>query len=195
MGTIEEYSKRGGIRGIALQTLQDELAKASGDATHPLGNAVTALQNGDQEQAVRLLVAALREADGNSASSLYLPALFFYRLPAISTLIEYATQNFSNDDILGNMPPAIIRWASVGVVLKEIKSRQGGRKGKTWKAKVIDYWEEHGSPKPYKAEAIKFIETNGGFGSDGNPQGKGVPSQRTIVRWIGEYARRKNTIC
>ncbi len=112
MGLFEDYKERGGLPGIALAILKEELTEAHSDEEHVLRSVVDSLcQDREAEAANRMVDILQAIPEGHRLS---LPKMVFYTLPAVqATLNELADEILAGKDPCPEMPEAIRRWADM----------------------------------------------------------------------------------
>jgi len=116
---INEYKKRGGLKGYASQLFQDELSKAELDTKHCLHPTVEAIKRNDIEKASQLLLNTLMNLP--EESPLNASALLLVTIPAIHTMVEQAKEHFlsGNDPALENYPKEIRDWGAMEAAIKD----------------------------------------------------------------------------
>ncbi len=183
---VEEYLNRGGFAGYAHSILADEFHKAESDKTHILWPVISLLNRKQPVAAAKLFAEILMSNDLDI--SLRRTATFV-EVTCVADLIIYAEQNFDDSAILDTLPIEIIRWAGIGVGLRESKAAGGRKKGKTAKNNVIQAWESSGKKQTIPAFAGRYFETNGGcYNAEDVSEGK-CPTVRTIEKYVREHEK------
>lgn len=192
MGVIDDWKKRGGAVGEALQVLRDAMANAREDDSHPLRRVVQALDAGDEESASRKLSEVLLDASGDNESPLRGPAMMFQVL-ITRLVVEHAAKHIDDDEYLNKLPLPIVKWASMTVQAKETASRGGAKKGKAPRDKTIEAWEQSEYiNKPNQASAFAewyFKKLGGVLDENGKKATPKIPSVRTIAGWVRAYEK------
>ncbi|MFI4957363.1 MAG: hypothetical protein ACHQAX_09185 [Gammaproteobacteria bacterium] len=134
MSVVEEYSKRGGLRGVAAQYLKEELQYALTDANHPLRRVVEAFphgveeayQNNKHDEVTRLILHALENADSDRLQKIH---LVFGHLPTIGNMVNEGVTYIKtlNYKALAELPTEVQVWASMEVQCEEEDRKKSKR--------------------------------------------------------------------
>lgn len=187
MNWIEDYSRSGGWAGQATRTLKKELSSALKNKKDILHGVASEYAAGKSEQAFKKLIAILFKHPQKLSKS---TQTFLHALLSQSS-IEFAEQNIDNDDVLKRLPIQAVKYAAIGVGLREAKAAGGRKKGKKWQEVVISAWEASDKKQSVPQFATNFFRKNGGkYDEDGNKQGK-IPSERTIANYIRAHKKKK----
>ena len=199
--TTDEYLKRGGIRGIAWQVLQDEFVKAGIDDEHPLHLAVKARNEGKLKEFEKLFADTIIKASEDDTSPLNLPAIMFFRFPMnilgfkrIETIFPEAAwpETFEEMAFWG-----LMHLDGEARGYKNSKRQGGLKKSQNLefiRSKVCEDWDKFqfkNKGKQYFARH-HFKKLGGEYDDEGDVVKNGIPTPNTIVRWITAHDKKKS---
>jgi hypothetical protein len=157
MDALEEYRKRGGLQGYASQKLREEFQKALTDSSHPLREAVEAVQRGDISEVAKLLFLALIASLEDETSALKPAALLLIKIPAIQLEVTQEAERIkSGTESAHDIPRRIIEWAAMEVADSANRNKKAESNRKARKARD----EKPGGDRE-KRERIKDIWASG----------------------------------
>jgi hypothetical protein len=191
---VAEYMRRGGLKGVAIERLNQEIEKAKNDKTHYLYEVIIAHQKGHEKKAEKLFTVILKDALQNREHPLALFAFLKITMPfafecfdRVKTLPiqENADDTFSDLARLGfaNLQGHVN-------ALKERASKSGKNKGKEQREKILHEWDKYSSKqKGAQAFARRLFNQWGGRTDENDKTIKGTPSIKTIANTVRDHLR------
>lgn len=115
MSAIDDYLKKGGLEGIAVSLLSQQLREAIEDPAHLLAGVADALSQENFECAAKRLILTLSELpEGHLLAPV---KTIFYTLPAVQAgyaeAVEFAARGVFPDDF----PPMLAAWGAMKVTI------------------------------------------------------------------------------